>query len=516
MEEAIDIIQTDGKIQKIQTILSFLTSCLNTLIITLLPYLLKKPYFLCSNPLSFNSSYFKCSEEEYCNNHFFTKINYSKTLNNWNYKFSFYCENKYYISLLINFYFIGGICASIFFTYLGDKFGRKLLFKKLSISILLCYFLLLFSFKKSILIFTFFLFGISSFSYIMTTLIITEILNRTNSAFLTSLNTSSGFIFAMLFYLIFDFFNNINVLFLILTVFSILNCFYIHNFFHESLFWLISKNRINECFEIMKIIALYNDRKRQLDNINRERFGTDKIRIIKNCDFIWTIFKYDSQKKRLIIHMLLWFFSGISFYSFLFNISFIELNYNLKYFITYFIISLTEILIGFISDKFGRLTILTYSFYLSGISYFIYALIPNNNIFKPIAFIFIIIGCSSTYTILFIFTSEDFPTSIRCTIMGFMFIILRISAIFSYFFSNSNIFNYVLFACLSCISGRLSESLEDTFDLVLDDEVPECYNDTPFKKKLFRALKKERKSTLSDLYFLTSDDESFNKGQIYI
>ena len=90
MEEAIDIIQTDGKIQKIQTILSFLTSCLNTLIITLLPYLLKKPYFLCSNPLSFNSSYFKCSEEEYCNNHFFTKINYSKTLNNWNYKFSFY------------------------------------------------------------------------------------------------------------------------------------------------------------------------------------------------------------------------------------------------------------------------------------------------------------------------------------------------------------------------------------------------------------------------------------------
>jgi hypothetical protein len=243
----------------------------------------------------------------------------------------------------------------------------------------------------------------------------------------------------------------------------------------------------------MKIIALYNDRKRQLDNINRERFGTDKIRIIKNCDFIWTIFKYDSQKKRLIIHMLLWFFSGISFYSFLFNISFIELNYNLKYFITYFIISLTEILIGFISDKFGRLTILTYSFYLSGISYFIYALIPNNNIFKPIAFIFIIIGCSSTYTILFIFTSEDFPTSIRCTIMGFMFIILRISAIFSYFFSNSNIFNYVLFACLSCISGRLSESLEDTFDLVLDDEVPECYNDTPFKKKLFRALKKERK-----------------------
>ena len=75
MEEAIDIIQNDGKMQKIQTILIFLTSILNSVIITLLPYLLKKPYFLCSNALSFNSAYFKCDEENYCyNNNFFIKI----------------------------------------------------------------------------------------------------------------------------------------------------------------------------------------------------------------------------------------------------------------------------------------------------------------------------------------------------------------------------------------------------------------------------------------------------------
>ena len=45
MEEAIDIIQNDGKMQKIQTILIFLTSSLNLVIITLLPYLLKKTIF---------------------------------------------------------------------------------------------------------------------------------------------------------------------------------------------------------------------------------------------------------------------------------------------------------------------------------------------------------------------------------------------------------------------------------------------------------------------------------------
>ena len=517
MEEAIDIIQNDGKMQKIQTILIFLTCTLNSVIIVLLPYLLKKPYFLCSNALSFNSAYFRCDEEDYCyNNNFFIKIDYSKTLKNWNKNLSFYCDKSYYISLIIYSYFIGGIISSCIFMHLGDKYGRKRIFKKLVLTITICYFLLLFSFKQSVLIIIFFLFGIGSFSYIMTTLIVPELLNRDNSAFLTSLNTSSGFIFGMFFYLIYSFFNNMTILFLILTIISIIVCFYIHVFLNESLYWLFSKNRINECFDIMKIIALYNERKSQLDNINKERFGTDKIKIIEQCDYIWDIFKYDSQKKRLITHMILWTFTGISFYSFLFSISFLEINYNLKYFLVYFILSLTQIIIGFICDIIGRLKILSYSLYLSGIAYFLFALIPNTNWIKPFAFTLIIISSSSSYTILFIFTSEDFPTSIRCTVMGTMFIILRITAIISYTFLNSNIFNYVIIACLCCVSGRLSESLEDTFDIVLDDEVPECYDETPFKKKLFRALKKERKSTLSDLYFLTSDDESFNKGQIYV
>ena len=36
------------------------------------------------------------------------------------------------------------------------------------------------------------------------------------------------------------------------------------------------------------------------------------------------------------------------------------------------------------------------------------------------------------------------------------------------------------------------------------------------KKKEYREFKIKRKSTLSDLYFLTSDDETFNREQIPI
>ena len=53
--------------------------------------------------------------------------------------------------------------------------------------------------------------------------------------------------------------------------------------------------------------------------------------------------------------------------------------------------------------------------------------------------------------------------------------------------------------------------MEDTFDILLDDTFPEMFKNDNLKKKKYRALKCERISTGSDLYFLTSDDEAFNR-----
>ena len=58
------------------------------------------------------------------------------------------------------------------------------------------------------------------------------------------------------------------------------------------------------------------------------------------------------------------------------------------------------------------------------------------------------------------------------------------------------------------------ESLEDPFDLLLDDNVPETQADK-LRKKKYRALKYETKSSGS-LYFLTSDDENFNNEAQYV
>ena len=46
---------------------------------------------------------------------------------------------------------------------------------------------------------------------------------------------------------------------------------------------------------MLKSIALINGRMSDYDSINMERFGTDKIKVIFDCDYIWTIFSYDSM-----------------------------------------------------------------------------------------------------------------------------------------------------------------------------------------------------------------------------
>ena len=140
----------------------------------------------------------------------------------------------------------------------------------------------------------------------------------------------------------------------------------------------------------------------------------------------------------------------------------------------------------------------------------IFILTEEKILIKKIFFFICIITSSSLFSLLFIFSSEDFPTSIRGTVLGFLFGISQIIALIIYYINNPLILCLVI-SLSNCIGGRITESMEDTFELLLDDTFPEMYKNDNLKKKKYRALKCERISTGSDLYFLTSDDEAFNQ-----
>ena len=308
-----------------------------------------------------------------------------------------------------------------------------------------------------------------------------------------------------------------NTIYIILIICSITLFLFIKKYFNESPYYLISRNQINECFSLLAKFAELNDRKNLYDNINQERYGTDKVKPITFTATIIDVYNYNSQRRRLILHILIWIFASISFHGIFDLLSYFKPieNFSLNYLVIFIICILTQLIIGIISDIMGRQSCLVYSFYISSVSFIIFALTEEKIGIKTFFFYLSTAVSSSTFSLLFIFSAEDFPTCIRGTVMGFLFGISQFTALVGYYI-NSQLILCLVISFSNCIGGRIVESMEDTFDLLLDDNVPETHKNDTLKKKKFRSLKCERKSSGSDLYFLTSDDEVFNQETQYV
>jgi MFS family permease len=231
---------------------------------------------------------------------------------------------------------------------------------------------------------------------------------------------------------------------------------------------LISRNKINEFFELLEKLAQLNDRNNLYEKVNQERYKTDKIKSFSFTANIIDIFNYNSQYQRLIIHTLLWLFTSFSFHGIFDILTFFNpfSNIFLIYICFFILCAITQILIGIFSDIYGRKSILTYSFYICSLSYLIFILTEEKILIKKIFFFICIIASSSLFSLLFIFTSEDFPTCIRGTVLGFLFGISQIIALIIYYINNPLVLCLII-SLTNCIGGRLVESMEDTFELMV-------------------------------------------------
>ena len=515
MDEAVEIIITGTKLQNIQTILSFIISGTNSFFFYFVPFLFKNPSINNNYVINKNETKLNYSLEELCNSNDIYKYIDNNSIKNYSFIYQLFCDNNilFNIHILTFLYYFSKGISSIFLGFLTDKLGRKFILFFCSIITIIASFCMFLSLYNYFFIFiTIILVGIISYLYIFSSILVCEFCDRNKAATISSLNVSSGPIFAIFFILLLKLFNNLYVIFIIIIIISLILFYYIKIYYNESLYFLIAKNRINEFFELLETLSLINERKNLFEKINQERYKTDKIKSFSFTANIIDVFNYNSQNQRLIIHTLLWIFASFSFHG-IFNILtyFNPLdNFFWIYFSFFSLCSFTQIIIGIISDIYGRRTLLTYSFYICSISFLIFILTEEKIIIKNIFFFICIISSSSIFSLLFIFSSEDFPTCIRGTVLGFLFGISQIIALFIYYLNNPLILCLII-SLSNCIGGRIVESMEDTFELLLDDTLPEMHKNDNLKKKKYRALKCERISTGSDLYFLTSDDEAFNQ-----
>ena len=520
MDEAVEIVITGTNYQNYQTIITIFFSGLNDLFFYLIPFLFKHPTLYKNSPSAQNATNNNYTIEEICTSENINSfIDYDNSINNYSLVFNLFCEKNCIIfGVIIFFYYVGKGTSSIILGYYTDKYGRLLILTYGPLLTIVSFvFLFLGIYNYYFLILGCILIGACSYFYVFSSVLTCEFFSRNKGATISSLNIISGPTLGIIFIILLINSNSTSSIYIILIICSVIIYFFIKKYFNESPYYLISRNQINECFNLLANFAELNDRKNLYDNINQERYGTDKVKPITITANIMDVYNYNSQRRRLILHILIWVFSSISYHGVFDLLSYftpIE-NYTINYLLIYIICIITQLAVGIISDIYGRQPCLIYSFYISSVSFIIFALTEEKIGIKTFFFYLATAVSSSTFSLLFIFSAEDFPTCIRGTVMGFLFGISQFTALVGYYI-NSQLILCLVISFSNCIGGRIVESMEDTFDLLLDDNVPETHKNDTLKKKKFRSLKCERKSSGSDLYFLTSDDEVFNQDTQYV
>ena len=203
MDEAVEIIITGTKLQNFQTILSIFISGINNYFFYIIPFLFNSPS-LNHNYTIINNTKEKPTLQEFCGNNgseIYEYLDNKISIENYSVIYQLFCEDN--ISkiqiLIVLFYFSKGI-SSVFLGFLTDKFGRKIILYYCSILTIItsfCFFLSLYNYY--FLVLTFILIGICSYLYIFSSILVCEFLDRNKAATISSLNISSGIIFAIIF-----------------------------------------------------------------------------------------------------------------------------------------------------------------------------------------------------------------------------------------------------------------------------------------------------------------------------
>ncbi len=259
MDIAFEAVGSQGKFQRIIGFLVILVAALSLQMSSSFPFMTKKPDFNCKKKDSLENFHI-CPEKDLCKYDFFdyTKISES-SLKNWAYEFDIFCSKSYISPLIGSTFFLGGIIGSIFLSPLPDKYGRKDIYKILLIALFALNLNVFFAINEWHVLLANILLGFVSYAYSMSSVIITEYIDRSTAGIIMSFNNAifpfSGIIYAFFYMTV----NSWRVLFFFSSLLALLCVGLSQKYFLESPRWLNSKNKFTETLDVLKEIAKIND-----------------------------------------------------------------------------------------------------------------------------------------------------------------------------------------------------------------------------------------------------------------
>jgi MFS family permease len=406
---------------------------------------------------------------------------------NWASNLKIVCNTKRIFSLVGTIYFTASIAGYIALSKFPDRYGRRTVYLYLNFFSLLSVIQLLFLHNYIQILIASFVLGLSSLNMATASVLVNENIDCNYTALIMGISMAmfplGGLINTFLMFFISDWRYYLIIIIFVLAFNNYLGFFYLV----ESPKWLIANHRTKEYFECIlfiakvngnydetiKFIQLKNPRiKRSESNENEYGFKEDYRKIVYEVS---DLFKYPSMRLLTIFNIYLWVISGFSFYGILLNLEGLTGNIYIDSIVSYTAELLAELISGYLADKYGRKTILFWSFFIASIGCGLFSLSFHVLISIPLIFI-ACIGIASGFNVLYIYSAELYPTNIKSLAVAVFFVSNRLFAaavpiILNYI--NNVVFIIFIFSTISVLIMHL---LPETLNTDSGDEVPEMVN----------------------------------------
>ena len=506
LQKMLNVCDNWGKYQKIVGILMIMTSCYLPIIVVVLPMNQISFNFLYEGKLYYDNDRNNTSNSSasyFCHT-IFPNIDYyslqkiivipPNTIKNWSSDLKLVCHSKKIFSLIGLAFFLGAISGYASLGKLPDRMGRETIFKVLNLVSFVCMLQILFLKSFFQVLVCAFVLGISSFNMTLATVILNENMDCYHSSIIMSVTNAAfpllGIINTFFFYAFQDW---RYIFFFVCLVSFLLNigCLF---FLRETPIWLYANNKKCQFEKTMDFISITNNTyieliefRKKLEiiseaNLTEEEYSNlyydqenrdIKIYQTKINYGVFDLISFKSIRYLTFSNLFLWGVTSFSFYGIFLNIHRMTGNIYQDALVSYIAEYLGVMMSGPLSVFYGRRSVMFYSFVIATFGSILTYLLKGIVEIEILMIFISAIGISSTFSVIYIYSAELFPTNIRTLSLSIFNLVGRLAAgLVTILLSYIDTIDLII-GLLSSVAAIIIFYLPESKGYCAGDEVPE-------------------------------------------
>ncbi|CAB3244112.1 unnamed protein product [Arctia plantaginis] len=251
-------------------------------------------------------------------------------------------------------------------------------------------------------------------------------------------------------------------------------------FMNESARWLLSKGKREKAISVLKKAAKINNldpRQLELESLGDPLLKAESQTTDKKSQFYKAV-RSSIIWKRLIICSFLWMTCSLVYYGL--SINSVSLSSN-RY-VSFMLVTLVEIpayiVVVIVLDKYGRKRTLMTTFIICGITMLLFSFLPRSDYWSIPLYLLAKWAVTLSYSSVYIYVSEVFPTNMRQTLISMCSMAGRIGSLVAPLTPLLSLYHKsmptVIFAGMASISSMLVLMLPETKNMRLPDTIEEA------------------------------------------